>query len=137
MSLKQFEANYWPGLKKLFLTLIDEGLTPCPFFEGSWTSRLEYLTELPKGKILARFDATDIAKAKEIIGDRICIQGNVPLPLLQTGTEEEIKDYCKMLIDVVGKGGGFIMDAGGGMDDAKPENVKTMFDFTKEYGVYH
>ena len=28
------------------------------------------------------------------------------------------------------------MDASAALDDAKPENVKTMFEFTKEYGVY-
>jgi hypothetical protein len=37
---------------------------------------------------------------------------------------------------VVGKGGGFIMDSSTVIDDAKPENVKTMIEFTKEYGVY-
>ena len=47
-----------------------------------------------------------------------------------------MKAYCKKLIDVCGKGGGFIMDAATGLDDAKPENVRAMFEFTKEYGVY-
>lgn len=28
------------------------------------------------------------------------------------------------------------MDASVGLEDAKPENVKAMFEFTKEYGVY-
>ena len=65
MSLKQFETFYWPSLKNLLLTLIDNGLTPCPFFEGDYTMRLKYLAELPKGKILGLFDATDIYKAKE------------------------------------------------------------------------
>jgi hypothetical protein len=44
--------------------------------------------------------------------------------------------YCKRLIDVVGKDGGYIMDAAAGFDDAKPENVKAMFDHTRKYGVY-
>lgn len=30
---------------------IDEEITPCPFFEGDYTSRLEYLAQLPKGKV--------------------------------------------------------------------------------------
>jgi hypothetical protein len=47
-----------------------------------------------------------------------------------------VKDYCKKLIDVVGKRGGFIMDASTNLDDAKPENLKAMFEFTKEYGRY-
>jgi hypothetical protein len=28
------------------------------------------------------------------------------------------------------------MDTGVNIGDAKPENVKAMFDFTREYGVY-
>ena len=71
-----------------------------------------------------------------MLGDHICIRGNVPLSLLCTGTPDEVKYYCKKLIDVVGKGGGYIMDAGGGLDEAKAENVHAMIDFTKEYGIY-
>ena len=136
MSLSQFETFYWPTLKRLILALIDEGLTPCPFFEGSYDSRLEYLLELPKGKVFARFDCTDLFKAKEVIGDTICILGNVPVTLLQLATPEEVRGYCKRLIDVVGEGGGFVMGTGGVLDEAKPENVHAMIDFTKSYGVY-
>jgi uroporphyrinogen-III decarboxylase len=75
-------------------------------------------------------------KAKEVLGDTVCIRGNVPLSILVAGTSDDVKAYCKKLIDVCGKGGGFIMDAATGLDDAKPENVRAMFEFTKEYGVY-
>ena len=40
------------------------------------------------------------------------------------------------LIGVVGKGDGFIMASSTVLDDPKPENVKAMFEFTKEYGSY-
>jgi hypothetical protein len=137
MSLKQFETFYWPSLKKLMLTLIDEGITPCPFFEGDYTSRLEYLADLPKGKVLGLFDATDIFKAKEILGGTMCISGMMPLSLLQVGTPQKIKDYAKKLIDVVGKGGGFIMGPRSAMDECDLNLVKVWVEFTKEYGVYH
>ena len=136
MSSKQFETFYWSGLKRLILTLIDEGITPCPFFEGDYTSRLEYLAELPRGKVLGFFDTTDIFKAKEILGDTMCISGMMPLSLLQTGTPERLKDYAKKLIDVVGKGGGFIMGPRGAMDECDPYLVKVWAEFTREYGVY-
>ena len=55
---------------------------------------------------------------------------------MATGTPEDVKAYCKKLIDVVGKDGGYIMDASAALDDAKAENVKMLFEFTKEYGVY-
>jgi hypothetical protein len=136
MSLEQFAKFYWPSLKKLMLTLIDEGLTPCPFFEGDHTQRLEYLADLPKGKILGFFDSTDIHKAKEIIGKTMCMSGFMPLSLLQTGTPEKVKAYAKELIDVLGKDGGYIMGPKSAMDEANPELVKVWFEFTKEYGVY-
>ena len=31
---------------------------------------------------------------------------------------------------------GLIMDAAIMLDEARPENLKAMFDFTREYGVY-
>jgi uroporphyrinogen-III decarboxylase len=82
------------------------------------------------------FDSTDVFKAKEVIGDTMCIVGNMPNSLLQTGTAEQIRDYSKKLIDVVGKDGGFIMSARAAIDDADPERVKIWADFTREYGTY-
>jgi hypothetical protein len=136
MSLKQFETFYWPGLKTVLLAMIDAGLTPFVFWEGSWDQRLKYLRELPKSKVVGWFDRTDLFKAKEVIGDTMCICGDMPLSLLRTGTPEQVKAYAKKLIDVVGKGGGFIMGSNTVLDDAKPELVKVWVDFTREYGVY-
>jgi len=136
MSLAQFERFYWPTLKGLIIGLIENGMTPCPFFEGDYTSRLEYLLEIPRGKMVAYFDTTDIFQAKEILGDHVCIMGNVPCSILQVGTSQDVKDYCKKLIDVVGRGGGFILAPRSAIDEVEPENLKTMIDFTREYGVY-
>ena len=81
-------------------------------------------------------DQTDMAKAKETLGKNACLIGNVPSSMLGLATPDEVKAYCKKLIDTAGKGGGFIMGNGAFFDEAKPENVKAMVDFTKEYGVY-
>jgi uroporphyrinogen-III decarboxylase len=136
MSPDQFKAFYWPTLKKVILGLIDEGLNPFVFWEGDCTSRLELIGDIPKGKAVYMFESTDIFKAKRILRDVVCIRGNVPLSLLIAGTPDDVKEYCKKLIDTVGKGGGFIMDASANLDDAKPENLKAMVEFTKEYGRY-
>jgi len=47
MSLKQFEKFYWPGVKALILAFIDAGFIPSMFWEGDFTSRLEYLWSFP------------------------------------------------------------------------------------------
>jgi hypothetical protein len=136
MSPDQFKKFYWPTLRELMLAIIQEGLTPLPFWEGDCTSRLELIKDIPAGKAIYRFEATDMLKAKDILGDRICIRGNVPISILATGTPDDVRAYCKTLIDHVGKGGGFIMDSAAGFSDARPENIKAMFEFTKEYGLY-
>ena len=136
MSPEQFKTFYWPTLKRLILALIDEGLNPFVFWEGDCTSRLELIGDIPKGKAVYMFEATNIFKAKEILGDVVCIRGNVPISLLIAGTPDDVRAYCKKLIDIVGKKGGFIMDASTNLDDAKPENLKAMIEFTKEYGRY-
>ena len=136
MSQAHFNTFYWPTLRKLILSLIDEGLNPVVFWEGDCTSRLKTIGDIPPGKAVYMFERTDIFKAKEVLGDVVCIRGNVPLSILSTGTPDDVKGYCKKLIDRIGKNGGFIMDSSTVLDDAKAENVKAMFEFTKEYGRY-
>jgi uroporphyrinogen-III decarboxylase len=136
MSDEQFRTFYWPSLKALILGLANEGCVPFLFCEGGYNTRLQYLTELPKGSCFWIFDRTDMTKAKELLGRTLCIGGNVPAGMILTGTAEEVKGYCKNLIDVAGKGGGYIMAFGTAMDEGKPETIHAMIDFTKEYGVY-
>jgi len=136
MSMEQFKRFYWPTFYKLVMGLINKGLTPCIFFEGNFTSRLEYLLEFPKGKLLARLDTTDIFRAKDVLKDHVCIEGNVPSSLLQVGSKEDVIAHCKKLIDYVGKGGGYIMSPRSSTDEVKPENLMAMIEFTKEYGKY-
>jgi len=137
MSLDQFKTFFWPSLKKVIISLIEGGFIPTVLWEGDCTSRLEAIQEISKGKAIYWFEQTDIFKAKAILGDTVCIRGNVPATLLCVGSPGDVETYCKKLIDVVGKGGGFILDGAIGIpDDARPENVRAMADTTREYGVY-
>jgi uroporphyrinogen-III decarboxylase len=136
MSIEQFETFYWPQLKGLMLDMIDAGLIPAPFYEGIWDNRLHYLAELPKGKTRGSFEKTNMFKAKEIIGDRICITGGFPVSLLQTGPAEKVREHTKKMCEEVGKNGGFIMAAGSAMDYCDKELVKIWVESTKEYGKY-
>ena len=48
-----------------------------------------------------------MTRAKETVGRTLCLQGNVPMDLMGTGTPDDMKDYCKKLIETAGKDGGF------------------------------
>ncbi|MFH1638701.1 MAG: uroporphyrinogen decarboxylase family protein [Chloroflexota bacterium] len=136
MSKEQYGKFYWPGFRALMVGLIDAGLNPCPFVEGEYTSRLEFLADIPKGKVCYRFENVDMVRAKDILKGIACIQGGLPITLMCTGSPDDVRTRCKKMIDVVGKGGGYIMDAGVGLDDAKIENIHAMIEFTREYGIY-
>ena len=136
MSDAQFKTFYWPTLRKVAIGLIDAGLVPILFAEGSYNQRLEVIGDLPKGKAIWLFDKTDMKRAKAAIGHVCCIAGNVPLDLLCTGTPDDVIQYCRQLIDTAGKNGGFILSTGAGMQGARPGNIKAMIDFSREYGIY-
>jgi uroporphyrinogen-III decarboxylase len=136
LSDEQFKKFYWPTLKAVMLGLIDAGIVPLPAAEGGYSSRLEVVQDLPKGKTLWMIDLTDMADAKKTLGQNACLLGNVSSAMLNLGTPQEVADYVKNLIDTVGQDGGLIISNGAFFDHAKPENVKAMVDAAKEYGAY-
>lgn len=136
MSDQHYKTFYWPFLKRAIEGLVDKGVIPVVYCEGDDTPRLEYFAEVPPGKVIFHFAQMDMAKAKAVLGGIAAISGNLPNRLMVTGTPDDIKEYCKKLIDTCGKDGGYIMDTSALLDEAKPENVKAMFEFTRDYGIY-
>ncbi|MDR1028241.1 MAG: hypothetical protein LBL63_02350 [Clostridiales Family XIII bacterium] len=137
ISRKQFDTFVWPTWKKCLLGLIERGYVPRWLMEGKNDDRIEPFLELPKGKSIIHFEKVDMHRAKEILGGHMCIAGNVPAGLLWGGSPQEVEDYCKDLIEVCGKDGGFILTSGGSMDDAKPENLNAMLHAVEKYGRYN
>jgi hypothetical protein len=137
MSGKQFETFYWPTLKKVLTALVNDGVLPVLFAEGSYNTRLDFIQDLPKGSVAWYFDQTDIFRAKKEIGDKYCIIGNVPTSLLMTGKPPDVKAHCRKLIETCGKGGGYILAGGANIDEGNPDNLRAVMAAAKEYGVYH
>ncbi len=136
MSNQQYEKFYWPTFRKVILGLVEEGAVPLLFAEGSYNNRLDIIKDLPRGKVIWYFDRTDMFEAKKILGDTACIAGNVPASLLCTGTPREVREYCRKLIEVCGKGGGFILTGGASIDKGNPDNLRAMTEAVMEYGIY-
>jgi uroporphyrinogen-III decarboxylase len=136
MSQKQFETFYFPTLKKVMDALIKEGMIVTLFAEGSYNTRLESINVFPKGSVCWYFDQTDMVRAKKILGDKCCIQGNVPSSLIVTGSPADVKENCRKLIEGCAPGGGYILTAGCMAENPKLDNLRAMIAAVKEYGVY-
>jgi hypothetical protein len=138
LNKKNFEKYSWPFLKDGALKLIDLGITPVFHLDTDWGLALEYFLELPKAKCIIETDgATDLFRARAILKDHVCLSGDVLPTLLVVGSPSEVEDYCKKLISVLGKDGGYIFSNGCTMPpNAKHENVKVMFETVEKYGRY-
>ena len=138
MSPRHFREFAFPSLARVVNALVGRGITPVLHCDGNWDRNLDLLHELPRGKIILQLDGTtDIFRAKEVIGDHCCLFGDVPAVMLAFGGEQEVSDYCKKLISIVGENGGFILAAGCEIPaNARPENVKAMIDAATRFGRY-
>ena len=137
VSRKHFDQLYWPTLKPIIEGIWAQGHQVLFYAEGDWNAHLESFAELPDGSIVYHVDQGDIFEVHKAIGDKFCISGGIPNFLLSVGTPEEVRDYCRKVVDGVAGDGGYIMDASAIIqNDAKVENVRAMTEFTREYGVY-
>lgn len=130
MSDADFRTFYWPTLKAVMKGIIEQGVVPAMFAEGGYNKRLEVIAddELPVGSVLWMFDQTDMAAAKRALGGYACIAGNVPTALLALSTPHEVERYVTDMLDTCATEGGFFLQNGAVLDDAKAENLKAMIE---------
>jgi hypothetical protein len=128
ISAKQFEEFVLPTWLEYVWAMADAGADIIFHCDCDWTRFLPYFKEFPARRCILQLDgATDIFKAREILGDHMALHGDVPAPLLTLGTPDQVYDYCRNLIEKIGGGGGFILSSGCSTpDNSKIENVRAM-----------
>jgi len=136
MSGADYQRFYWKGLRAMIMAIIEAGMTPFVFCEGKYNTRLEVISDVPKGKVVYLFENVDMIRAKKTVGQVACLAGNLAAATLVGGTRQQTIDECKWLIDNCAGGGGFIMDCSIVLDNAKRENLEAMFETTLLYGKY-
>lgn len=80
----------------------------------------------------------DFVKARETLGDSICLMGNVdPAATMLFGKPEDVAKEAEDSIRNAGKKGSFILSSGCMMPaEIPPENLQAMVDTAKKKGVY-
>lgn len=79
-----------------------------------------------------------LPEARRIVGDGICLVGNVNCGLLQTGTDEECRaDVLRALREGMADGGGYIFSTSNCVYTGMPlERYEKMIELWREYGHY-
>ncbi len=134
MSPDQYEKYYWKDLQKIICAIIDADMIPYIYTEGPYASRLDFLKEVPAGKVFYHFEDIDMKLVKEKLGGIACVGGGFPIGLLDNGTPEQVEAAAKKMIDELAPGGGFIFENTCACDYAKRENVETLYKVIETYG---
>ncbi|GAB1477269.1 uroporphyrinogen decarboxylase family protein [Bacillota bacterium] len=128
---QRFVAPYFKAYADL---CIEMDVIPIFHLDSNWNNALEWFRCMPPKKCILALDSkTDIRKAKAVLGDMMCILGDVPAELLAFGTYDEVYAHTTKLIDDIGPIGYIVASGCDIPANAKPENVMAMCDAANNY----
>ncbi len=141
ISPATFEDLCLPSLARIVQSVKDfrQDLPVAFHSDGAITGIIGDLTDIGVDILnpLEPLEAMDWAEVKKEYGKRLCFMGGVDLKQALPGTKEDVIADVQRCIDTFAGGGGYILTSANHIQsDVPPENVVTMFETVKTYGVY-
>ena len=130
----------WPAERRFFATINplaeSHGAATLLHICGNMTAALESMADTG-AHILELDHKVSLRTAKERVGDRVCLMGNLdPVELLWRGKPEAVGLAARQAIADAGSGGGFILGSGCEVPVAAPqENLRVMIETAQEKGL--
>lgn len=125
LSLDHFEEFCFPYLKRVY-----EAFSYAPFRMYHNEGRADHFFDrIPDfGANVFHCGLVDLRRAKEVIGTRVCLMGNVSATgVLYTGTPAEVRDACNDRLSFAAPGGGYLLSCGGAFAPGTPrENLREL-----------
>ncbi len=139
MSLELFDKYVHPRQKEVISYI--RSRTDAPIVIHSCGSIRQFIPRLIENGIDAinpvQVSASDMdpAELKAEFGDRMAFWGGIDTQqILPHGTPEEVAAETRRIIDVLGEGGGYVLNSVHNIQaDVPPENVIAMFETAREY----
>ena len=140
MSPATFEHFILPRLAKMIDMIHNEGAMCIKHTDGNIYSLLEMIVSAgPDGlNPIEPVAGMELKKVKELVGDRVCLVGNIDCGhLLPHGTEEQVHDAVRRAILDGAPGGGFIVSSSNSIHSScNPRNLVAMVEAAQRYGTY-
>ncbi|MEM1575654.1 MAG: uroporphyrinogen decarboxylase family protein [Nitrososphaerota archaeon] len=136
ISPEMFKDFSKPYLSNILSYIRRKGGIPSLHICGETTPILEQFLEMDT-KIVELDSKVDLSIAKNKIGKKICIMGNINTSILRSGKIEEIEMEVKKCIEKAAMNGGYILSSGCEVPiDTPIENIKALVASSKKYGAY-
>lgn len=136
---KLYRRYTFPYYREIRHILNRKGLPLLLHSDGNITDILPDLAEIGFNAIHPiEPEAMDIYKARQIVGDKVCLIGNLSLAFpLGTGTPMDVIAGTRRLIQTMGPGGGYVLSSGNSIPEYIPyENWKAMRNTALREGTY-
>ncbi len=131
LNRSQFEELYWEHLEPLLTVYAHKEKNARIFTEGTVLQYADFFSDIPKGAVTLHIENDDPFEVrKRIPNAAIC--GGLTAQLLSEASPEECVARVKLLIDELGREGGFILSEDKMLsyrNDARSENYKAVCDF--------
>lgn len=140
MSPAVFEHFILPRLKKMIDMIHEEGAFCIKHTDGNTYSLLEMIVSAGADGLnpIEPVAGMDMATVKEMVGDRICLSGNIDCAhLLPNGTPAEVSRGVRQAIHDAGAGGGLVISSSNSIHSScSPRNLMAMIEAAKQFGRY-
>lgn len=140
LSPRMFRQFITPYLKELVAGYKELGYYVIKHTDGNLMPVLDQILESePHGlhSIDCQARNMDMAVIKRLAGDKVCLLGGVQCSLLQTGTEEQIREQCQYVLRHALPGGGYIYGTTNvAFKGLALERYLLILEMRKRYGCY-
>jgi uroporphyrinogen decarboxylase len=140
MSPAVFKQFILPRLRRMIDMIHDEGAFCIKHSDGNLYSLLDMIVDARPDGInpIEPVAGMELKKVKQLVGDRVCLSGNIDCGhLLPHGTEEQVAHAVRQAIADAAPGGGYILSSSNSIHSScNPANLVAMVRAAKAYGAY-
>lgn len=134
ISKRHFVGFVIPFLQELTRDTKSKGARTLLHICGNTTDKIDVIAE--SGADCFSLDhKVDIGLAKEVVGKKMCIAGNLnPVTIMADGTEEEVRKASQTCIEKASQGGGYVLMPGCDIPPSvPPKNIQAFVDTARSW----
>jgi uroporphyrinogen decarboxylase len=139
VSPKQMDEFYGDSYRRVTETAHRNGMKIVVHTDGNVYPLLELFAEWGFDGVHALEPTANVelSKVKELIGDRLCLLGNMDIThILVDATKEEVYEAVRGSIAAAGRDGGYIIAPTNSHPDISLDRLRWMLEAVEEYGDY-
>lgn len=140
MSPAHFREFVLPPLKRMIAMIHEEGAFCIKHSDGNLYPILDDIVSAGPDGInpVEPVAGMELKKVKELVGDKVCITGNIDCgQLLPHGTPEQVREAVRQAIADAAPGGGYILTSSNSIHSScDPRNFVAMVRACQEFGWY-